>query len=405
MERHRRRGEVPDYLAKGGHPLGAQHQIVPCKRHYKQVDVEVGAVDDDWRGADDARTRDALAVGDDRREPRSGLHRKPRAWRGAGRDEVVGRPTVEEGDEWRTADGDCDLQRPAARYAGHRVQGEDRRFRGRLLMSVGGGVVVELHPGDVEDAPANTVVPPGVALVAVVAEAKAAAFRLFLLGEALRLAALALVGDRRCLVRVRRGCRQSRTRLWGAQDAAARSLGRRGRVFGHELELPCQTHGGRHGLGVLHLDLEAKRWQEPAGVELDLLGLLQFARAGQQRLPLRRVLRDRPGPAAGRELEERSRAERWPEPQIDEVLEAWPCRSALILLNLHEPQLGVVVEVVRSHPDALLRHNPLLQEKGFALVDEGERISLAIVARHLRAPMLGGAIWGLLAGVVPWAGA
>lgn len=88
------------------------------------------------------------------------------------------------------------------------------------------------------------------------------------------------------------------------------------------------------------------------------------------------------------------------EAEVEEVLEARPCRRALILLDLHVPELRHLFEIVRGHPDAFLRHDPLLQ-KGLALVDEGERVALAVIARKLRAPVFRRPVLGVFAGVRP----
>lgn len=56
------------------------------------------------------------------------------------------------------------------------------------------------------------------------------------------------------------------------------------------------------------------------------------------------------------------------------------------------------MEVVGGHPSAFYRHDPLLNEERFALVDEGQRIRLVVVARELWPPVLGRAILMVLAG-------
>ena len=102
------------------------------------------------------------------------------------------------------------------------------------------------------------------------------------------------------------------------------------------------------------------------------------------------VVLHRPGAAARQKLEQGGRSERRPIAQVEELLEALPCRRALRLLFLDEPKLSLVLQVVGSHPRAFRRHDVLLDEEGLALVDEDERVRLAVVPRKLQAPMLGG---------------
>jgi hypothetical protein len=55
---------------------------------------------------------------------------------------------------------------------------------------------------------------------------------------------------------------------------------------------------------------------------------------------------------------------------MQELLEAPPWRSALILQKLRVPQLCHFVQMVRGHPDPLLRHGPVMAKIRFALVEE-----------------------------------
>ena len=68
---------------------------------------------------------------------------------------------------------------------------------------------------------------------------------------------------------------------------------------------------------------------------------------------------------------------------MKELCETAPGRSTLILLDLVVPQLGIVLEVVRCHPDFLLLHDSLLMKIRFTAIDKDQGIRLAIVAREV----------------------
>ena len=115
------------------------------------------------------------------------------------------------------------------------------------------------------------------------------------------------------------------------------------------------------------------------------------------------VIFHRPRAATRRELEEGDGAQRWPETEVEQFLESLPRRRALGFLDVDVPDGGAVLEIVGGHPSTLRRHDPLLNEERFALVDEGERIGLAVVARKFRPPVFGRAVLvvltvGVLAG-------
>jgi len=148
-----------------------------------------------------------------------------------------------------------------------------------------------------------------------------------------------------------------------AQGTSSQGLGRHGGVLVHQLELPGKAHGGHQGLRVLHLNLKAERRQEPAREELDPLGLVEVTGARKKCLPPIQVIGHRPSAAASRQLEQRRRASRGPLPQVEEFLETRPCRGSLVLLDLHIPELGAVLMIVRGHPHTLLVHDPLLSEE------------------------------------------
>jgi hypothetical protein len=88
-------------------------------------------------------------------------------------------------------------------------------------------------------------------------------------------------------------------------------------------------------------------------------------------------------PALG-ELEQRSRSQGRPKLQVQELLETPPWWRALVLLELDVPELRDVLQIVRGHPHALLRHGALLTKIGFTLVDEEHRIGLAVIAGKIQ---------------------
>ena len=81
------------------------------------------------------------------------------------------------------------------------------------------------------------------------------------------------------------------------------------------------------------------------------------------------VLHRARAPALG-ELEERGRTEKWPEAQVQELLEAPPRRSTLVFQELSVPELRDVVQVVGRHADALLSHGTMVAEVRLEFVEE-----------------------------------
>jgi len=71
LERDGTGDELPHEPTERGHPLGAEHHVVPCKRHNKEVDQEGNVIE--WGPPDDTKAGNLLAVGYGRREPGSGL--------------------------------------------------------------------------------------------------------------------------------------------------------------------------------------------------------------------------------------------------------------------------------------------------------------------------------------------
>jgi hypothetical protein len=53
-------------------------------------------------------------------------------------------------------------------------------------------------------------------------------------------------------------------------------------------------------------------------------------------------------------------------------------------LELHEPELGDVLEIIRRHPDAFLWHGALLAEVRFAHAEEEHGVGLAIVVGKIK---------------------
>jgi hypothetical protein len=135
--------------------------------------------------------------------------------------------------------------------------------------------------------------------------------------------------------------------------------------------------------------------QQTPGVQLDPLAFLQSPSPREKSLETVGVLLHRSGAPALRELEQRRGTQRRAEPEVEELLEAPPGRGAFILLELNEPELRHVLQVVRRHPHLLLWHGALLAKIRLTSIDKDQWIRLAIVARevHLlepRRPIRGG---------------
>jgi hypothetical protein len=133
----------------------------------------------------------------------------------------------------------------------------------------------------------------------------------------------------------------------------------------------------------MNADLMAQQWQQPPCVQLYALAFLQPASTRKKGLEAAGIFFHRSRASTLRQLEQRRRSQRWDEPEVEEFLEATPGRRALILLELEEPQLGHVVHVVRCHPYLFLRHGALMSKVRLALVDEDQRVGLAVIAREL----------------------
>jgi len=69
--------------------------------------------------------------------------------------------------------------------------------------------------------------------------------------------------------------------------------------------------------------------------------------------------------------------------QGQELGEAAPRRGALILLDLEEPNPGVIFQITGSHPYLFFLHDAFPVEVGLALVDEGQRIRFPIKFRKI----------------------
>ena len=90
----------------------------------------------------------------------------------------------------------------------------------------------------------------------------------------------------------------------------------------------------------------------------------------------------------------------WSESLVQEFGEATPLWSALVLLNLDEPQLPDVFQVVGGHPHVLFLYDALLMEVGFTPVNEHQWIGLAIESWEIHLLKVRGAILEVLAGVL-----
>ena len=62
------------------------------------------------------------------------------------------------------------------------------------------------------------------------------------------------------------------------------------------------------------------------------------------------------------------------EAQVQELGEATPRRGAFIVLDLEEPNPGVIFQITGNQPYLFFLHDALSAEVGVALVDEAHRI-------------------------------
>jgi hypothetical protein len=222
-------------------------------------------------------------------------------------------------------------------------------------------------------------VAPRVPLIVVVAQALLAAIFLFRLGEAPDLAALN--GDR---LGSHRRCWQGLVRRRHGQQRPRCSPGCRGGVLLPQLELPGQAHGGSEGLRVLDPHVDAERRLETSHEQLDPLPFVEGAGARQERLEPVLILGDRACAPTLRQLGQRGGPEWRPVAQVQKFLEAAQRRSSLVRLDLDEPHLRALLQIVARHPHLLLLHNPLLMKIRLASVGEDQRIGFPVVTRKIQ---------------------
>lgn len=107
-------------------------------------------------------------------------------------------------------------------------------------------------------------------------------------------------------------------------------------------------------MGVVNLDVEAKRRLESSDEELNPLVLVQEPRAWEERLETVLVLLHGARAFARRQFAEWVGSEGRTVAEVEQILEAAPGRSTLVLLDLDVPHLCPVLQVVQGHPDLLL---------------------------------------------------
>lgn len=90
--------------------------------------------------------------------------------------------------------------------------------------------------------------------------------------------------------------------------------------------------------------------QEARREQLHVLGLCEGAGLREERLKAVLKVVHRAGALAGRELAQWIGAEWWSKMEVEQLREAPPGRSAILLLDVDEPQLCSVQEVVGGHP-------------------------------------------------------
>lgn len=158
-----------------------------------------------------------------------------------------------------------------------------------------------------------------------------------------------------------------------------RCAGSRSLALITQFQLLGEAHGDGEGLRIEDLDVEAERRLETRGEDLDPLGLGEGAGAREKGLKAILVVDDGARACARHELAKGIGAQGWPVPGVEELGETPPGRCAAIALDLHEPHLGAVLQIVRGHPNLFLLGDPLLMEVGFTAVDEREGIRFAVI--------------------------
>jgi hypothetical protein len=122
LEGHAPVGQVPHYAPQRAEPLGAEDDVVLGQGHDVEVRRERRTVDEQRRVADDAYTRDPLAVGDHGREAWPLAKRQACPTRSLLGDEVMGAAGVEKGDERGSPYCHCQLHGVSHGHAGHGLQ-------------------------------------------------------------------------------------------------------------------------------------------------------------------------------------------------------------------------------------------------------------------------------------------
>lgn len=108
------------------------------------------------------------------------------------------------------------------------------------------------------------------------------------------------------------------------------------------------------------------------------------------------VLLSRPRAFAHGELAQGVGSDRWPESEVQELGKAAP----VVALDLHEPQLRNIEQIVRCHPDLFFFRDVLLEKVGLALVNECQGITFAVILGEIHLLEFWGAIIVVLAGAV-----
>ncbi|KAG8069228.1 hypothetical protein GUJ93_ZPchr0005g15042 [Zizania palustris] len=124
--------------------------------------------------------------------------------------------------------------------------------------------------------------------------------------------------------------------------------------------------------------IKTKGRQKTSCEELHLLHLCERPCSKKQSLELVLIINNRSCAPASHKLTERIGTQRWSKTSVEQLDEAFQWRRAFVALNLHEPQLGTRLQIVRHHPHIFYFCNVLLAKIRLTAINESQGIGLAI---------------------------
>jgi hypothetical protein len=113
LECHGASRQVPHDVPQWCHPIGAQHHVIACKGHNKQIDLELQSIDEHWSMVEHPGAGDTLAVRHGCHQPRARFDGDTSVSGGVLPNEAVRGAGVDERDEVSRANSDPELDRVA----------------------------------------------------------------------------------------------------------------------------------------------------------------------------------------------------------------------------------------------------------------------------------------------------